>query len=78
MLIEGESLLNDATAIVVFIVFRDGLVGVKESTPAGVLETAARMSLGGEGQIHVSFFVCLVLFYLFIVLFLCVVFSQRL
>lgn len=48
MLIEGESLVNDATAIVVFNVFRDALVGAKDSSPLGVLETAARMSLGGE------------------------------
>lgn len=48
VLIEGESLLNDAAAIVVFIVFRDAFVGFKDSSPLSVLETAARMSLGGK------------------------------
>ena len=48
VLIEGESLLNDATGIVVFIVFRDAFVGAAESSPAQVLITAVRMSLGGE------------------------------
>ncbi|CAN0467278.1 unnamed protein product, partial [Laminaria digitata] len=47
VLIEGESLLNDAAAIVVFIVFRDAFVGFRESSPLKVLETASRMSLGG-------------------------------
>lgn len=47
VLIEGESLLNDAAAIVVFIVFRDAMVGDGDSSPLSVLETAARMSLGG-------------------------------
>lgn len=48
MLIEGESLLNDATATVMFIVFRDVLVGAKDSSAISVLNTAARMWLGGE------------------------------
>lgn len=48
VLIEGESLLNDAAAIVVFIVFRDAFVGYRDSSPLSVLETASRMSLGGE------------------------------
>eukprot|EP00903_Cladosiphon_okamuranus_P022319 g20525.t1 len=47
VLIEGESLLNDATGIVVFIVFRDAFVGAAESSPAQVLITAVRMSFGG-------------------------------
>ncbi|CAM9498813.1 unnamed protein product, partial [Ectocarpus sp. 12 AP-2014] len=47
VLIEGESLLNDATGIVVFIVFRDAFVGVADSSPAQVLVTAVRMSFGG-------------------------------
>ncbi|CAN0374685.1 unnamed protein product, partial [Hapterophycus canaliculatus] len=47
VLIEGESLLNDATGIVVFIVFRDAFVGTADSSPAQVLQTAVRMSFGG-------------------------------
>ncbi|CAN0042863.1 unnamed protein product [Scytosiphon promiscuus] len=47
VLIEGESLLNDATGIVVFIVFRDAYVGTAESSPSQVLTTAVRMALGG-------------------------------
>lgn len=56
VLIEGESLLNDAAAIVVFIVFRDALVGYQDSSPLSVLETAARMSLGGKLFIFILFF----------------------
>lgn len=50
VLIEGESLLNDATGIVVFIVFRDAFVGAADSSPAQVLVTAVRMSFGGESS----------------------------
>ncbi|CAM9911883.1 unnamed protein product, partial [Chrysoparadoxa australica] len=48
VLIEGESLLNDGTAIVLFSVFRDALIGTAaDSDPATVIKTAARLSLGG-------------------------------
>lgn len=52
VLIEGESLLNDATGIVVFIVFRDAFVGAAESSPAQVLITAVRMSFGGKSIVR--------------------------
>lgn len=58
VLIEGESLLNDATGIVVFIVFRDAFVGTAESSPAQVLKTAVRMAFGGTYVCH-NFIICI-------------------
>lgn len=47
ILIEGESLLNDGTSIVLFSVFLDALTGVAGSDAGTIFRAAARLSLGG-------------------------------
>ncbi|CAM9412929.1 unnamed protein product [Chrysoparadoxa australica] len=47
VLIEGESLLNDGTAIVVFSVFFRSATGEQESTPSTVILSFLRLALGG-------------------------------
>ena len=45
-LIEGESLLNDGTAMVAFLIFL-GIAEGKEATPTGVVVQFAQLSIGG-------------------------------
>jgi NhaP-type Na+/H+ or K+/H+ antiporter len=46
-LIEGEGLMNDGSAIVLFNVFRVAITSENGLTPGGVIGTAFRLSLGG-------------------------------